>query len=403
MIATMHASDFFQALKTFPWRSTAATLRERFAQDRLGNTASSLTFTTVVSLVPLFAVVLAVLSAFPMFDKLQGSLQQWLAASLIPDPIAKQVMGYLTQFAGKASRLGVLGVIFLLVAAISLILTIDRTLNSIWRVRRPRPLVQRVLVYWAVLTLGPLLLGVSVALSSYAVSASRGLVNAMPGTVRVLLDTVEFLIVFMAVTGLYRFVPYTLVRWRDALTGAVVAALALELAKTALGVYIKSVPTYSLIYGAFATVPILLLWIYLAWLIVLMGAVIAAYLPVLLGAAKRSGDHPGWQFEWALEVLGLLHARRQAGQIQLSQEELARQLSVQTLELESVLQALMTLQWLGRLEDGRVVLLIDLQHTKLTPLVHQLLLSPDAADSLMRATGWRADCSVADAIGVPQK
>ncbi|MEI8326270.1 MAG: YihY family inner membrane protein, partial [Betaproteobacteria bacterium] len=153
-------------LQTFPWRETAHTLALRFREDRLGNTASSLTFTTLISMVPLFTVILAVFTVFPIFGQLQQALQQWLAESLIPEPIAKQVMGYLTQFAAKSSRLGLAGIVVLLVTAISLILTIDRTLNAIWRVRRARPLAQRVLVYWGVLTLGPLLLAGGLAISS---------------------------------------------------------------------------------------------------------------------------------------------------------------------------------------------------------------------------------------------
>mgnify|MGYP002682944550 CR=1 FL=1 len=141
-----------RALRHFPWLETARTLRDRFREDHLALTASSLTFTTVISLVPLFTVLLAVFSAFPAFNKLQGVLQQWLSDSLFPDAIARQVMGYLNQFSAKASRVGMFGFAFLLVTALSLILTIDRTLNGIWRVRRPRPIAQRVLVYWAALT-----------------------------------------------------------------------------------------------------------------------------------------------------------------------------------------------------------------------------------------------------------
>src|SRR6476646_8565791 len=120
-------------LQRFPWLSTGRTLLERFREDRLGVQASSLTFTTTMALVPFFTVALAVFTAFPMFGKLQGSVQAWLVQSLIPDSIARQVLGYLTQFAMKASRLGTLGVALLFVTALALVLTIDRTLNGIWR------------------------------------------------------------------------------------------------------------------------------------------------------------------------------------------------------------------------------------------------------------------------------
>jgi len=154
----MNVASLVDQLSRFPWLAAARTLRERVREDRLGLTASSLTFTTTIALVPLFTVGLALFTAFPMFGKLQGSLQAWLVQSLVPDAISRQVLGYLTQFAGKASRLGALGLGVLLVSALALVLTIDRTLNAIWRVRRPRPLAQRVLIYWAATTLGPLLL-----------------------------------------------------------------------------------------------------------------------------------------------------------------------------------------------------------------------------------------------------
>ena len=135
-----------ETLQTWPWLSTLQTLRSRFREDRLGLTASSLTFTTLISLVPLVTVMLAVFSAFPMFATFQDSLQKYFLQTLVPENIAKPVLAALTQFASKANRLGTVGLILLVLAAIALMLTIDRTLNAIWRVRTPRPIAQRVLV-----------------------------------------------------------------------------------------------------------------------------------------------------------------------------------------------------------------------------------------------------------------
>lgn len=385
-------------LKTFPWRATGRTLAERFREDRLGNTASSLTFTTIIALVPLFTVILAIFTAFPMFSKLQGSLQQWLASSLIPDPIAKQVMGYLTQFASKASRLGLLGVGFLMLTAISLILTIDRTLNAIWRVRRARPLAQRVLIYWAVLTLGPLLLAASIAMTSYAVSASRGLVGAMPGTLGLLLDAVEFALMSLGVAALYRYVPNTDVKWQHALAGGVFVAVGLELAKSGLAVYLKAVPSFSAIYGAFASVPILLLWIYVVWLVVLFGAVVTAYLPSLLGAVARRGGRPGWQFQLALDLLAALEAARSAGTQGLKPMQLARSLHTDPLELEAVTTSLLGLDWVGRLDDGRLVLLVNPDEARLSVLGQRLLLAPDAGTLFVWEKGLQPTTKLREAL-----
>jgi len=213
---TDQLATLLTTLRTWPWFDTARTLRQRFLEDHLGITASSLTFTTLIALVPLVTVMLALFSAFPMFAKFQGALQQYFLQSLVPDAIAKPVLGALTQFAAKANRLGSVGLVFLLFSALALMLTIDRTLNSIWRVRKPRPMAQRVLVYWAAVTLGPLLLGVSLSITSYAISASRGLVESTPGGVRLLLGAIEFGLLASGLARLYRFAPNTYVRWTHA-------------------------------------------------------------------------------------------------------------------------------------------------------------------------------------------
>ena len=383
---------FQQSLQTlltelahFPWRGTLLTLRDRFREDHMGLTASSLTFTTSIALVPFFTVALAIFTAFPMFSKLQGSLQGWLIESLIPDNISRQVLGYLTQFSRQANKLGVAGLGVLLVTAIALILTIDRTLNSIWRVKTPRPLTQRVLIYWAAITLGPVLLAASLALTSYVVSASTGLVGALPGGVRFLLVTFQFFLVAAAHAALYHYVPNTYVKWSHAWAGGLFVAAGIELAKKALSLYLTNVPTYSLIYGAFATLPILLVWIYVAWITVLMGAVIAAYLPSLMAGVARRGSLHGWQFQLAVVLLQQLHRARSTSRIGLDASQLAQALQVDVLQLEPALETLMALDWIGQLSDpddaheARYVLLAEPDATALQPLLEQLLLSRDEA------------------------
>lgn len=374
--------DLWQALLVFPWVRAVRMLRERFREDRLGPTAGSLAFTTIISLVPLMTVGLAVFSAFPMFAQMEAGLQKWLVSSLVPDNIAKPVLLYLKQFAGKAGKIGWTGAVVLLVTALALVLTIDRKLNDIWRVRRPRPLAQRVLVYWAALTLGPLLLGGSLTMASYALSASKGLVDALPGGLRLVFDVLEFGLVALGLTMLYRYVPNTRVEWSHALAGALFAAVGVELAKKLLAWYVATVPTYSMVYGTFATVPILLVWLYVLWVLVLLGAVTTAYLPNLLAGVVRQGGSPGWSFQLALEVLALLAARRAplmqdavAGHgVNLS--ELASSLQVDELQLEEPLEALMALDWVGLLDEerARYVLLADPASTPLAPLVQTLLL-----------------------------
>lgn len=399
MIPGMKVQPGLQRLLTelshFPWRDTAMTLRDRFREDHMGLTASSLTFTTLIALVPFFTVALAVFTAFPMFAKLQDALQGWLMQSLIPDNIARQVLGYLTQFSRQASKLGIAGLAVLLVTAIALVLTIDRTLNGIWRVKKPRPLAQRVLIYWATLTLGPLLLAASLAVTSYVLSASRGLVGALPVSLRFLLDLVQFFLVAGGMAGLYRYVPNTYVKLAHAWAGGLFVAAGLELAKKFLAIYLDLVPTYSLVYGAFATLPILLVWIYVSWVIVLMGAVIAAYLPSLLAGVARRGSAHGWLFQLAIEVLQQLDKARATAGKGLSASRLAELLRVDALQLEPVLETLVALDWVGQLNDlegaaeSRYLLLADPDATLLEPLLEQLLLDKaKSVKNLWERAGW---------------
>lgn len=372
-----------KSLSDFPWKSTALTLRERFSEDRLGLTASSLTFTTIMALVPFMTVALAVFTAFPMFAKFQDVLQQWLVASLIPDNIARQVLGYLTQFAGQASRLGVAGAAILFGTALALILTIDHTLNGIWRVRKPRHLGQRVLVYWVAMTLGPLLLGVSLSITSYAITVSQGVVGVMPGAFQLLLDTLQFFLMSAGIAALYHYVPNTQVKWGHAWVGGLFVAAGLELAKKLLALYLSQVPTYSVMYGAFATVPILLIWIYVAWVIVLLGAVIAAYLPSLLSGVQGRLRWHGLPFQLALETLQQLDRVRSTAEKGLTLQQLAQQLRVDSLQLVPVLETLSELDWVARLDEethgeaARYVLLADPDTTRLAPLLNALLLPQD--------------------------
>lgn len=370
------ASQFITELLAWPWLQTLHTFRQRFREEKLGLTAGSLTFTTLISLVPLLTVMLAVFTAFPMFSSFQAALEQYFLKSLIPPNIAKPVLASLTQFAAKANKLGVLGLAALGVTALALMLTIDRTLNAIWRVQRPRPLGQRVLVYWAALTLGPLLLGGSLTLTSYAVSVGQGLFTKMPGDVAALLSGADIVLLGLAVAGLFHYVPNTHVRWRHALLGGVFVSIGFSLAKSLLAWYVKQVPTYSTLYGAFATVPVFLIWVYLGWVIVLLGAILAANTPALTGRLHLRPEAPGQPLALALEVLRALWRSREAGQRGLSHLGLAMALRVDPLQLSPIVDKLLAMDWIGRLEEEgaqRLVLLCSPEKASAEPLLTHFL------------------------------
>ncbi|MDE2400330.1 MAG: YihY family inner membrane protein [Burkholderiales bacterium] len=370
-------------LQQWPWAQTLVTLRQRFREDRLGLTAGSLTFTTTIALVPLFTVMLALFSAFPVFSRFRQALEQEFIQGFVPDAIAKPVLLALTKFALKASQLGGVGLIGLGVTAVALMLTIDHTLNAIWRVRTPRSIAQKVLVYWAALTLGPLLLGVSLSVTSYVLSASRGLVSELPGGVSFFLAVIIFGMQTAGFAALFRYVPNTYVRWEHAWGGAVFVTLALELGQKGIALYLSKVPVYANIYGAFAAVPILLVWIYLSWVIVLLGAVIAAYTPSLLSQVKRWPDTPGYRFQLGLALLKALATVQHEAQRGYTAEALAGLLRTDPLQIEPIVETLVELDWAARLDEpegeggGRFVLLCDPDRTLIAPLVGRLLLKPD--------------------------
>jgi membrane protein len=370
------ASNFITDLLAWPWLETLHTFRQRFREEKLGLTAGSLTFTTLISLVPLLTVMLAIFTAFPMFSSFQAALEQYFLKSLIPPNIAKPVLASLTQFAAKANRLGVVGLAVLGVTALALMLTIDRTLNAIWRVQRPRPMAQRVLVYWAALTLGPLLLGGSITLTSYAVSAGQGVIGKMPASLSTLLGGADIALLGLAIAGLFHYVPNTHVRWRHALLGGLFVSIGFALAKSLLAWYVKKVPTYSTLYGAFATVPVFLVWVYLGWVIVLLGAILAANTPSLTGRLHLRPDVPGQPMALALEVLRELWRVRHAGHSGLSHLGLAGALRVDPLQLAPILDKLQAMDLIGLLEEEgaqRLVLLCAPERTPAEPLIAAFL------------------------------
>jgi len=213
--------------------------------------------------------------------------------------------------------------------------------------------------------------------------------------VQFVLDLLEFLALAGGLACLYRFVPNTPVRMAHAFAGGVFAALGFELAKRLLAWYVGLVPSFSAVYGAFATLPILLVWIYMAWLVVLLGAVVAAYLPSLLDGSRRPATTPGWQFQLALEVLQQLQRVRASARRGRSVPELVAATKTDPLQLEPVLELLVQLDWVGRLNeveedvDTRYVLLADVESTALAPLLRHLLLPhTDATARLWGNPHW---------------
>lgn len=249
-------------------------LARRFHEDRGLQTAGALSYTTLLALVPLLTVTVYALSAFPVFESLSGRIHDFIFTNFIP-ATGEVVQKYLEQFAQKAARLTTVGVLFLFVTALMVMDTIDQALNDIWRIKVKRKRVASFTVYWAVLTLGPLLVGLSLATTSYLASLPV-LQETVGGNVKAtLLGFLPFVFTVTAFTILYTLVPNCTVRVRHALLGAVSAALLFEVAKKGFTLYVTQVPTYAVIYGTLAAIPIFLLWVYISWVIALLGAEVA--------------------------------------------------------------------------------------------------------------------------------
>jgi len=325
-----------------------AFVARRFQRDRGFEAAASLAYTTLISLVPLIAIALSVLSSFPVFGVFVGALEGFLLANMVPDAARHIITEYLPQFSQNAGRLTALGVASLCITALALMLTIERELNGIWRARSRRPPLQRFLTYWAVLTLGPILVGASLSLTSYFVSVSIGLTHHIVGLDRFVVRAVPLLLTTVAFALLYWVVPSAPVRKRHALAAGLAAALCFEAAKRLFAMYVAAVPAYRLVYGAFATLPIFLLWIYLSWVVVLAGAEFAAALPYLSrNVWRRSLATPEATFVTALELLQRLEQGLRAG-VRPSVDELAGQVG---LAPDDVRATIITLVGTGLVRD----------------------------------------------------
>lgn len=258
-------------------------LLRRAREERLAQAAGSLTFATVLALVPLLAVSFALFTRFPEFRRFQQALEQHLFASLLPPEIARTILGYLTRFAANAGELTWTGSLFLLVTAVAMLLTVENAFNRLWQVRKPRALLRRVGLYLLLMALGPLALGASLWATSTVVGVSLGLVGALPPGWSFVLQLGPALLAALVLAGLYFALPNTRVRKRDALFGGVLAGAGFELGKRGFAAYLLKVPTYKAMYGAFAVFPMFLLWLYFSWLVTLAAALVAAN----LGRAAR--------------------------------------------------------------------------------------------------------------------
>lgn len=273
----------------------------RWSEDRCPQVAGSLTFTTLLALVPVFAIVVVILSSMPFFEALMIRLKIFLLLNLVPEIAGKIITVYMEQFASSARRLTYVSLGVLLATSLAVLYTIDRSLNTIWRVRRPRPLTTSIVAYLMLLVLGPVLIALSVTVTTQLYAWSSGLDQLPEGTQPYLLRLVPVTTTAVMLFLLYRLVPNRYVPWRHAALGAAIAAIVFEGMKDGFAAYLRTVPA-NVVYGAFAAIPAFLLWMYLSWLVVLLGAEITASASYWRGRLWKREPTPGRRFRDALEV-----------------------------------------------------------------------------------------------------
>jgi membrane protein len=253
---------------------------QRCMQDQITVISGYLAYISLLSLVPLIAVIFSMLGAFPMFAELRTEIEAFMYANVIPSR-GDEIQTYITQFIGNTAKMTAFGISALMVVALMLIHNIDKSLNKIWRItKRPR-LIISFSIYWMILTLGPVLVGSSIALTSYLLTLSKFAEGYTPGLSSFLLNLVPYLFSLVAFFLLYLVVPNTKVKMKHAIWGALLATILFEFFKRGFALYISHFPSYQAIYGALALVPILFVWVYLSWVVVLLGAELTALLQQL--------------------------------------------------------------------------------------------------------------------------
>ncbi len=255
---------------------------QRLRDASVARMAASLAFTTLLGIVPLFTVALAYVARFPVYDQWLDSLEPFLVKFLLPDS-SNAVRQYLAEFTTKAAGVEGIGTVFLIVTAVLLVAQVEREINAIWGIYRARSLARRVLVYSVGFVAVPAMIGGAVYLTSWVIGHSIAAVPSASEALSLLVQPAEVAIATLVLTMLYKLVPARRVPIRAAMIGALLAATAFEAAKLGFKIYIRQVPTYRVVYGALAALPLFLVWIYVSWIILLLGAALSATL------AERGG------------------------------------------------------------------------------------------------------------------
>ena len=278
-------SDWIKVKKII--RSYFPYLLRRFHEDRILYYSGYLSYVTLLSMVPLLAVIFSLLSIFPFFEKLKEEVEEFVFRNFVPelgDVLQEQIL----SFVDNATRMTPFGLIVLLVVALLLLSSIDHTLNQIWRVGKNRGIILSYSIYIVVLISSPVLLGTGLAANSYLVSLGGIEEGSELSAIKLILSSMHFLGSFLFFLLLYIVVPHTKVHFWSAVFGALIATLLFELSKSVFALYFINFPVYQAIYGALAVIPLLFVWVFISWVVVLVGAQISASLDGFLEENKKN-------------------------------------------------------------------------------------------------------------------
>jgi len=342
-------------------------LAKRFLDDRLFQAAGSLAYTTLFALVPLAMVVFGVLSAFPVFERWSDQLSDYIFSNFVPSA-ARSAQIYIKQFSASAGQLTAVGVIILVISLLITLNSIEATFNRIWRVASSRPKFGRFLVYWTVLTLGALVAAASLAMSARFFEMSLFATQEGRLLRTILLTATPLLIEFAGITMIYRVVPHRSIKLRYAVAGALLATLLLEIVKWGLGLYLGSFNTYQKIYSTFAAVPILLMWIFLCWVAILMGASLASSMAAFRYQPVAFRLPLGYEIYGLLRMLGRFNEARRLGHGLHSDQILVMEPMLTDSLIQQMLGQLCDINLLRRAEDGEWLLARDLDDMTMAEL-----------------------------------
>ena len=360
----------------------------RFNRDGCFAASSALSYMTLVSLVPLGVIALGILSIFPNLATLRQELLGFVFRNFVPQ-ISEQAAWWFQYFAESAAQATAIGVVGIAATGILLLITVEDQLNALWRVTAPRPWGQRVFTYWTLMTLGPLLIGMSLTLSTYLDTAARragldpaALVQLTSSWTHFFARLVPPVLELIACTLLYCIIPNCLVRWRDGVLGAAVAAVAIEISKIAFVFYIGQVSSYQTVYGTLAAIPIFLLWMYVSWVAVMLGAVVAANLATWRVDERLAHvSSGGVRLGFSLALIAAL-ARAQRRGLTCRTASLAQELGVATSVVDEHLQTLARGGFVAPTQEGGWVLSWSPEAATLNDLYEAL--------GLPLAGSWRA-------------